>query len=127
MKVEEILCYMQMINYINRYFSLLYSHFITMRFRHKNSHTYGAKPWEFWVATHRVTGAKYGNGNCWLGIYTLYYMYVGDMNTLYKSILRNPTRGRDVPRRVSTSGHVLSGWGCCGCIYILCRGYKYIV
>ena len=58
---------------------------------------------------------------------TLYYMYVGDMNTLYKSILRNPTRGRDVPRRVSTSGHVLSGWGCCGCIYIICRGYKYIV
>ena len=89
--------------------------------------SYKAKLWHFRVVTLRVAGAKCGSGNCWLGIYTLYYIYVGDMNTLYKSILRNPTRGRDVPRRVSTSGHVLSGWGCCGCIYIICRGYKYIV
>ena len=42
-----------------------------------------------------VLDTKCGSGNCWLGIYTLYYIYVGDMNTLYKSILRNPTRGGD--------------------------------
>ena len=48
-------------------------------------------------------------------------IYVEDINTLYKSIVRNPTRGSDAPRRVSTRGTYTSGifiihmWGiyCC--------------
>ena len=69
--------------------------------------SYKAKPWHLRGVTLRVMDTKCGSGNCWLGIYTLYYMYVGDINTLYKSILRNPTRGRDVPRRASTSGCIV--------------------
>jgi hypothetical protein len=30
--------------------------FSTLRFRHQNSHTYGSKPWEFWVKSMALTG-----------------------------------------------------------------------
>ena len=30
-------------------FQLTHSRFATLRVRHKNSHTYGSKLWEFWV------------------------------------------------------------------------------
>ena len=36
-------------------------------------------------------------------------IYVEDINTLYKSIVRNPTRGSDAPCRVSTTGTYISG------------------
>ena len=29
-----------------------------MRFKHQNSHTYGSKPWEFWVESMALLGAK---------------------------------------------------------------------
>ena len=90
-KVEEILCYMGVSNCINWHFQLTHSHFITMRFRHRNSHTYGTKPWEFWVVNRRVTGAKYGVGK-WL---PLWYCCkpVGEMFVGY-DMVRIPRCGR---------------------------------
>ncbi len=37
-------------------------------------------------------------------IYIILYIYVGDINILYKFIVQNLPRGRDVPWRVSTLG-----------------------
>ena len=39
-------------------FQPLYFNFVTMRVRYQNSHTYGSKPWEFWVESMALLGAK---------------------------------------------------------------------
>ena len=39
-------------------FQPLYFNLVTMRFKHQNSHTYGSKPWEFWVESMALLGAK---------------------------------------------------------------------
>ena len=40
------------------FFQPLYFNFVTMRFKHQNSHTYGSKVWEFWVESMALLGAK---------------------------------------------------------------------
>ena len=70
----------------------------------ENCGSYGVKVWYLGGVTLWVTGGKCGSGNCWLGRYTLYYIYVGDINILYKFIVQNLPRGRDVPWRISTLG-----------------------
>ena len=74
--------------------------------------SYRSKVWHLRVVTLRVVGAKCGSGNCWLGIYTLYHIYVGDKNSPrkirhIKSTAWNPMRGRDAPRHVSTLGCIV--------------------
>ena len=39
-------------------FQLTHSRFATLRVRYKNSHTYGSKPWEFWVESMALLGRK---------------------------------------------------------------------
>ena len=79
--------------------------------------SYKAKPWHLRGVTLRVMDTKCGSGNCWLGIYTLYYIYVGDMNPSREirrmvetrrgaSLRRGVLSGcvGDAPRHVSTLG-----------------------
>ena len=68
----------------------------------RNHGTYGSQPCGLRLLS--VVVAIVG-----LGGYT--YIYVGDINPSRKIRCVNPPRGRDAPRHVSTSGHVLSGWG----------------
>ena len=44
-------------------FQFPHSRFVTLRFRHQKCHSYGAKPWHFWVVTHRVTRTKWANNS----------------------------------------------------------------
>ena len=71
---------------------ILFQYFNSPILTGQNCGSYGLKAWRLGGVTLWVTGGKCGSGNCWLGRYTLYYIYVGDINILYKISRVNPPR-----------------------------------
>ncbi len=49
------------------FFQVLYFRFVTLRFKHQNSHTYRSKLWEFWGKSMALLGAKPQGYECQVG------------------------------------------------------------